>query len=151
MLRSLVGSEMCIRDSLHSVIIYLSDCEGGETKLMKDEQLANLVPDDQGRFLGSAQYVINQAVPAVGRVLTFFQNIVHEGSPPVKDTVKYIIRTDIMYERRPGRCDTPKDLEAYQLYLQAKECEAVGNTNQAVNLYKRMIKLSPGLADVYGL
>ena len=73
--------------------------------------------------------------------------------------VKYIIRTDIMYERRPGICDSekvlkggglelldrclPQDLEAYRMYLEAKECEAVGDTDRALSLYRRMVKMSP--------
>eukprot|EP00656_Telonema_subtile_P031132 TRINITY_DN34111_c0_g1_i1.p3 TRINITY_DN34111_c0_g1~~TRINITY_DN34111_c0_g1_i1.p3 ORF type:complete len:121 (+),score=30.11 TRINITY_DN34111_c0_g1_i1:292-654(+) len=120
--------------------------------MLAPEQLSALCLDPHGRFLGSEEFVLGSSgPPAPGRVLTFFQNIVHEGCPPVNGTVKYIIRTDIMYERRPALCDTAQDKQAYELYLQAKESEAEGRTEQAVQLYKRMIKLSPGLADVYGL
>ena len=65
-----------------------------------------------------------------------------------------------MYERRPGICDSekvlrqagglelidgclPQDLEAYRMYLEAKECEAVGDTDRALSLYRRMVKMSP--------
>lgn len=137
--------------SLRSVIIYLSDCKGGETAMQTDEQLTNLSLDDEGRYAGSADFEVAKVSPAPGRVLTFFQNIVHEGRPPTDGTVKYIIRTDIMYERRPGICDSEKDLEAYRMYLEAKECEAVGDTDRALSLYRRMVKMSPGLADVFGL
>lgn len=63
---------------------------------------------------------------------------------------KYIIRTDVLYERSPRRCDAPRDREAYRLFREAElaECHA---PERALAMYMRVRALSPELAAVYGL
>jgi len=87
----------------------------------------------------------------VGRVLVFNQVLVHEGCPPAEGHVKYIIRSDVMYLRTPPICDTEEDREAFQLYMAAREAEGAGNLDEARDLYRRFMRLSPALADIYGM
>lgn len=56
-----------------------------------------------------------------------------------------------MYDRIPAICDSPEDREAYQLYMEAREAEGRGHLDEARSLYRRFMRLSPALADVYGM
>ncbi len=64
---------------------------------------------------------------------------------------KYIIRTDILYEREDKICDTPDDRRAYDLFRQAEILEAEGQSHEAAKLFRQMTKLSPALAQIFGL
>jgi hypothetical protein len=50
-----------------------------------------------------------------GAALIFAQNLPHEGEPVEEGFTKYIIRTDVMYERVDKRCDSAVDREAYKV------------------------------------
>lgn len=67
------------RCSAYTILIYLNACEGGQTVLYDTVYTATV-----------------QTQP--GRVLFLKQDIVHEGLCPV-DTLKYILRTDLMQLR----------------------------------------------------
>lgn len=57
------------------------------------------VTDNEGRFRWPEQRLV-EAVPAVeGSALVFSQDLPHEGEPVLPGSVKYLIRTDVMYER----------------------------------------------------
>ena len=69
---------------------------------------------------------------------------------------KYIIRTDLMFTRTPRLLRTEKDHEAYEALLEARELECKqGATKEelerAVAMYRKAIRLSPTIADTYGL
>lgn len=66
----------------------------------------------------------------VGRACIFFHNIVHEGVPPDPGSVKYIIRSDIMYRRSPMLHDSEQDKAAFALYQQADELSAQGRVSE---------------------
>lgn len=62
---------------MHTILIYLSECEGGETRLINND-------------------VYHDVKPYPGRALVFYHYYVHAGLP-VLGGVKYIARTEVMY------------------------------------------------------
>ena len=162
------------RRSLYSVIVYLNDChDGGQTNLLKladtegadgavgrDSDAATFRRDGEGRFRSRDCQFVDACPVRKGTALLFFQDVVHEGEP-VGDGAeheKYIIRTDLMFARHPKVVATDRDREAYALLLRAQALERADGAegrkarlDEAVRLYKRVIRLSPKLADVYGL
>ena len=163
------------RRSLYSVIVYLNDCPaGGQTNLLKladtegadgavgrDSAAATFRKDGEGRFRSRDCQFVDACPVRKGTALLFFQDVVHEGEPvggAPGEHEKYIIRTDLMFARHPKVVATARDREAYALLRRAQALEreegADGRAErlaEAVRLYKRVIRLSPALSDVYGL
>lgn len=131
--------------------MYLNDCDGGETRMLRDEALSQLALDTAGRYRGTAEFEITSVKPQAGRVLVFHQSLAHEGCPPAEAHLKYIIRSDVMFDRIPAICDSAQDREAFEIYMQAKEAEGAGQLSEAVALFKRFMRLSPAMADIYGM
>ena len=46
--------------------------------------------------------------------------VLHAGERVGADSVKYCIRTDVMYRRDPPQCTEPNDLLAFELYQQVR-------------------------------
>jgi len=137
--------------SLWSVIIYLNDCDGGETRMLREEALTQLALDADGRYRGSPAFAVTSVAPRAGRVLVFHQSLAHEGCPPAEAHLKYIIRSDVMFDRTPAICDSARDREAFEVYNEAKEAEGAGQLEEAVAGFKRFIRMSPVMADIYGM
>jgi hypothetical protein len=140
--------------SLYSFLIYLNDCgDGGATRLfLHDEQRSQTYSkDDHGRFCWPDSRCVGQAPVRTGSALLFYQDIPHEGEPVGPGCAKYIIRTDVFYERQERICDSPADREAYRLIREADLLEADGRLEEATKLYRRGVRLSPALASVFGL
>ena len=133
----------------------------------------NTVPMDQGagtrfydhsavtklerRTINNTEYwtadesLITAAVQAVtGRLLIFHQPLVHEGIPPIDPYLKYIIRSDVIFERTPMICNSEKDQEAYRIFRQAENMAENGQVDEAVPLFKKAFKLSPEMARIMG-
>eukprot|EP00658_Telonema_sp_P-2_P045770 TRINITY_DN33788_c0_g1_i1.p2 TRINITY_DN33788_c0_g1~~TRINITY_DN33788_c0_g1_i1.p2 ORF type:complete len:149 (-),score=48.47 TRINITY_DN33788_c0_g1_i1:131-511(-) len=116
MLRSLVGSEMCIRDSckyegggvflphfdyghswnadkstLQTVMFYLDAPQDADTVVYTDDQ-AHYVP-------GNPSHEIGRWRPVPGSVLIFNPRITHAGDRLQQGDVKHILRTELVYER----------------------------------------------------
>jgi len=117
--------------------------------MYEDDQLSNLVLNENGFYTGSPKFRIDTVKPVKGSALVFYHAIVHEGEPVGVGGRKYIIRTDVMYEREVPICDAPNDVEAFRLYEQAKEMTNCGDPAEAVKLFRRAFKLSPALAEVF--
>jgi len=83
-------------------------------------------------------------------MLLFFQDTLHEGEPVGEGHSKYMIRTDVLYERRPKLFDSDKDREAFTLLRAAelKECE---DAEEAARMFRAVRRMSPDLAAVYGI
>ena len=65
---------------------------------------------------------------------------------------KYIIRSDVMYQRRTPICTLPNDMEAYELYRKAVDlADESGSETKALELFKRAFSMSRNLADLYGM
>ena len=50
---------------------------------------------------------------------------------------KYILRTDVMYERTPAVCDLPEDRIAYALYCEATDLAGNGRAHEALPLFAK--------------
>ena len=105
-------------------------------------------------FRWSADPSLQRCVVAAkrGRCLVFYHNLVHEGTAPAPGHVKYIIRSDLMYERRDPICARPQDVAAYELYREAVEIAGVaGREAEALPLFRWAFAMSRPLADLYGM
>ena len=88
--------------------------------------------------------------PVCGRMLIFDQSLVHEGVPPLAPYSKFIIRSDVMFQRSPAICDSPIDKEAYRIFKQAEQLAEAGNIEESIPQFRRAVKLSPTLAAIMG-
>ena len=146
--------------SFSSVIFFLNDIpegDGGGTKFYKAEATKNLQLQQSNagmaganRWTADDSLVLGTVSAVSGRMLIFHQALVHEGVPPASPQSKYIIRSDIMYTRRPGICTQPKDIEAYSIFKEAEDLAESGQVDKAIPLFRRAFKMSPDLARVMG-
>ena len=138
------------RRSLYSALVYLNRCErGGRTRLLRLSEWQPFEKDEKGRFRAPESSVVADAEVVAGDVLFFYQTVVHEGEPVAEGHEKYIIRTDLMFDRAPRICTAPADLEAFALMQEAELLEATDAAAAAV-LFRRCARLSPALCDLYG-
>ena len=98
----------------------------------------------------SQSLVITTVNPKAGRMLIFDQSLVHEGIPPCDPHCKFIIRSDIMFQRTPAICDSPLDMEAYRLFKEAEQLAESGKVEESIPLFRRAVKMSRELAAVMG-
>ena len=141
--------------SLYSMIVYLNDCaDGGSTRMLVLEEGDSFCTDASGRFRGREENVVDSCPVEAGSVLLFYQNIVHEGEPVGAGSMKYIIRTDLMFRRDHPFCDSANDTEAFRLMKEAEEIENTQQgpegANKAAELFRQAFRMSPALAKVYG-
>lgn len=148
----------CDHRSMYSIVLFLNTCaSGGGTRFYSDAARDELAKDAHGRYTARADLVLHTVESAAGRMVVFFHNILHEGVPvgagagAGAGAEKYIIRSDVMYEREEPVCKTPRDREAFQLYQDAQEQSVAGDTDAAMHMFRRAFKLSPALAEVYGM
>jgi len=136
--------------SLYTFMLYLNGgFEGGETNFLQDDQLLQKDGND-GKFQGDAKKIIERVVPQAGLALIFLHPQMHEGAQ-LKNGVKYILRSDIMYKREKNGSDglqSAVDAEAMKMYREATEIE---NTDpmRAAQLYRLAFKKSKKLAEAY--
>lgn len=138
--------------SFYTVLVYLNDCPaGGETFLFSGEQQKVMVFDDStNKYRGSSTSRIGAVQPKKGSAAFFYYDLLHEGSPVVEGK-KYICRADLMYRREPPILTGEKDLEAFQLYQDARLAESSGNAEEACRMFRRVSKLSSGVAELFYL
>jgi hypothetical protein len=98
----------------------------------------------------SQSLVITTVNPRAGRLLIFDQALVHEGIPPCDPNFKFIIRSDIMYQRTPSICDSSTDIEAYRLFKEAEQLAEAGRVEESIPLFRRAVKMSRELAAIMG-
>jgi len=156
--------------SMYSIIVYLNDCRSpgpgdGGTRFYDDSAKGKLTREaaldgSEGGAAGagmerwsSDRSLERCCVAAVrGRCLVFYHNLVHEGTAPSRGNAKYIIRSDLMYRRRAPICTGAADAEAYRLYRAAVDLAGVaGSEADALPLFQRAFRMSPSLADLYGM
>lgn len=80
-----------------------------------------------------------------GSAIVFPHNLLHSGSSVISG-VKYIMRSDIMYTT--SKHFTDDENTAYELFCKATNIEA-DDPQQAVQLYKKSIKLCPSIQDYF--
>mmetsp|Transcript_7340 Transcript_7340/g.8424 ORF Transcript_7340/g.8424 Transcript_7340/m.8424 type:complete len:323 (+) Transcript_7340:102-1070(+) len=136
--------------SMYSIVLFLNTCpSGGGTRFYKDEQREKLVQDSHGRYTGLPELVEATVESKAGRMIVFYHNIMHEGIA-VNSGKKYIIRSDVMYQRLEPVCASERDKEAFVLYQEAETLSNNGEVDEAMKLFRRAFKMSPALAEVYG-
>ncbi|PHJ18122.1 tetratricopeptide repeat-containing protein [Cystoisospora suis] len=139
--------------TLWPAVLYLNDVEdGGETLVIADGQKTSpMIQDDKGRHTADPRWVVDAVEARAGRMLFFYHTQMHEGRRVGPGSTKYIIRTDIFYRRKTPMLTSPKDREAFVLWQRAQLLAEEGSTDDAAVLFRRSVKLSPGLAAVYGM
>lgn len=136
--------------SLFTCMFYLNgDFEGGATRFLHIEDRSGcmgdqykLAPDDQ---------VLASVAPETGSCILFFQpGLMHEGEDLYAGE-KYILRTDVIFERDPATkpCRTPQQIEAARLVQEASAAEERKECDLACSLYRRAFKLDPKLERLF--
>ena len=141
--------------SFYSVIIFLNDISanggGGGTRFYNASAVQNLRRmEGSTRWTSDPTLAVGEIDAVAGRVLIFHQSLVHEGVPTTAPHIKHIIRSDIMYERRPAICDSETDREAYRIFKIAEDIAERGSADEAIPLFKKALKMSPALARIMG-
>jgi hypothetical protein len=138
--------------SFYSIILFLNSVEknnGAGTRFYSSIATKQLKKVDN-RWTADSSLLLEEVEAVTGRLLLFQQSLVHEGVPPAEGYSKYIIRSDLIYERRPKICDSLKDKEAYLLFRKAEELAENGQVDESLILFKKALKLSPTLAEIMG-
>lgn len=142
--------------SFYSVVFFLNTIpvgSGGGTRFYNDNAVEDLRADGgekADKWTGRPEHITGVVNPVAGRLLAFDQSLVHEGVPPTGEYCKYIIRSDVMYSRSPAICNSPRDIDVYQLFRQAEQLAEVGRVNESIPLFRKAIKLSPEMAKLMG-
>jgi hypothetical protein len=139
--------------SHYSVVLFLNSvpkAEGAGTRFYSSEAVKQLQKDSENRWTADTSLLLAEVEAVEGRFLFFHQSLVHEGVPPATPFLKYIIRSDIIFERTPKICDSPQDREAYQLFRKAEEVAENGEVELSLQLFKKAFRMSPRLAQIMG-
>eukprot|EP00300_Choanocystis_sp_HF-7_P014617 c18751_g1_i2.p1 GENE.c18751_g1_i2~~c18751_g1_i2.p1 ORF type:complete len:250 (+),score=14.38 c18751_g1_i2:191-940(+) len=132
------------RRSFKTVMVYLNDCvAGGSTRFLNlpileaanSTPLHTVVPDD---------CVELKVKPEAGMAIVFNHYLMHDGET-VTEGLKYMMRSEVMFERSVYPTFSASEDEAMRLYRSATEVEAAGDPMQAMQLYRRAFKLCPAL------
>lgn len=115
-------------------------------QLLRDEKSQEEVL----QWTASPELLKGEVDAVAGRMVLFHQAWVHEGVPPVSPYKKYIIRSDVIFQRDPPVCDSPQDREAYKLFREAEELAESGDNDKAIPLFRKAFRMSPVLARMMG-
>jgi hypothetical protein len=138
--------------SMYTLLVYLNDVpEGGETFILSGEQCEALRRDDaRGRYYGDPTHRLAGVKPQKGTAAVFYYNVLHEAAPVAPTGRKYILRGDLLYQRKPPLFDDdPNAEEAFRLLQEAAAEEANGNADKAVLMFMKVAKLSKNVAALY--
>ncbi|XP_025104721.1 uncharacterized protein LOC112570498 [Pomacea canaliculata] len=134
--------------SLQTFMLYLNgNFEGGSTNFIHEDQ--HLFKNEDGKYCAEEKNIICSIQPEAGLAIIFNHHRLHEGQQ-LKDGVKYILRTDIMFHNISQGIKTPSQDKALELLQEAERKEASGDCLEAAELYRKAFKLSPELAASYG-
>jgi hypothetical protein len=157
--------------SMYSIVLFLATLEtsaseradgrhNGGTRFYSDAMRGKdaLVRDVEGRWTGAKEHLLGTVEAKVGRAVVFFHNHMHEGLPPHIGSTKYIIRSDLMYRRVPPVATAPEDSKAFALYCEANALTeadlppgARSVEAEALKMLQRCFRMSPALAEIYGM
>lgn len=136
--------------SFYTLLIYLNDVpQGGETFVFSGEQCRVMYLDQEDhKYRGSAAQRVGAVHPRKGSAAFFYYSLLHEGAP-VREGTKYICRADLLYRRTPAIFTSEVDIKAFDLYQEARLAESSGDAQRACQLFRRVGKLSKGVAALY--
>jgi len=131
--------------SLKTLNMYLNGgFEGGTTNFISDSQ--SLYKDESGKYRAEEDNVLFKIVPETGLALIFNHRILHEGEA-LRSGVKYLMRSDIMFERQSPPDIPDEEKKALEYLKLAEEAERTGDCHQSVEYYRKAMKLWPPLRD----
>ncbi|KAH8741901.1 prolyl 4-hydroxylase alpha subunit [Cryptosporidium ryanae] len=135
-----------------TILLYLNSIPeegGGATSFINQKQkLQKFHKDEDGRDRSIPENVLYKVQPKAGRVVAFFFADMHEGEPVYSGHKKYIIRTDILFNRVNPILTSDTDRKAYKMWIDAQNIAERGDPDTAVSLFKKAFKLSPELASL---
>ena len=133
--------------SLYSIILFLNDIplvDGGGTRFYESQVVNELYQDNKGRWTGNSNSITGQVEAKAGRMLIFHQSLVHEGIPSLY-LEKYIIRSDIIFERKPA---IEINEDAYQYYRDAETLAEDGFIEKSISNFKKAFAMDVNLKDI---
>ncbi|KAK6589129.1 prolyl 4-hydroxylase alpha subunit [Cryptosporidium xiaoi] len=135
-----------------TILLYLNTIPedgGGATSFVDPRQkLEKFHKDEDGRDRTIPENVLYKVQPKAGRIVAFFFTDMHEGEPVSSGYKKYMIRTDILFNRINPILTSENDQKAYKMWLDAQNIAEKGDPGTAVSLFKKAFKLSPELASL---
>lgn len=132
--------------SMKTFMIYLNDdFEDGSTNFVKESQ--TLYKNEEGKYCAQEENILNRIRPHPGMAIAFNHHRLHEGQQ-VRNGTKYILRTDVMYEKCGGKL-TDEQAEGLRLIQEAERLEAMGEGMKAVAIYRKAFKIAPDLENNY--
>jgi hypothetical protein len=135
--------------SMKTFMLYLNGGFGGGSTNFIDEKQQLTKDPVTGIFKADEANILLKVVPEPGMAIVFNHEILHEGEQ-LKDGVKYIMRTDLMYDRQTAEQQKhPKEEEALLLLQLAETLESDGKAMEAAAAYRKAFRLWAPLADAY--
>ena len=132
--------------SLKTFMLYLNDSyEGGETNFVTSHDLH--FDENAQIYCSPSESVFASLKAKRGDCLVFDHHLLHEGHQVIQGE-KYIIRTDLMYEKDPCE-ETPQKEEALAIYLEGVRLEEDGLVDAAIQKYRKAFKMCPEIEDAY--
>lgn len=142
------------RRSLKTFMVYLNDdYEGGETNFVENHEL-NFDKERQ-IYCAPPETVFASLKARRGDCLVFDHLLLHEGQQ-VTAGQKYIIRSDLMYEKEEEEevdgeeaAKRRRQREALELFQAGAKLEEGGDVTAAIQHYSRAFKICPEIEDAY--
>ncbi|CAL1547802.1 unnamed protein product [Lymnaea stagnalis] len=129
--------------SLQTFMVYLNGSfSGGSTNFVDPSQKLYKGPD--GKYCAEEKNILCRVQPESGLAIIFNHNRLHEGEK-LRNGVKYILRTDIMFENISPQGVTEKQSQAMLLLQDADRLEAAGKCMEAMQLFRKAYKMCPEL------
>ncbi|XP_076096070.1 uncharacterized protein LOC143067021 [Mytilus galloprovincialis] len=133
--------------SLKTFMLYLNnEFQDGCTQFVNENQ--TLYKDANGKYCAEDKNILERIHPHPGMALLFNHQRLHEGQK-VRDGTKYILRTDIMYQRCGDKTMDDSEEKALQLLQEAERLEGMGDCMKAAEFYRKAFKLSPALENCH--
>ncbi len=130
-------------------MLYLNDSFIGGTTNFIDEKQKLWKDEELGIFKAKEENILLKIKPEPGMAIVFNHEILHEGSQ-ITDGQKYIMRTDVLFEKLETdkkSFQDPRETEALLLLQEAENLECDQKPMEAMEKYKKAFKLWPPLAD----
>lgn len=135
------------RRSLYSIIVFLNDIpleEGGGTRFYSNDAVTKLHRDINNRWTSDRSLMTAEIEACAGRMLIFEQSLVHEGVPSLV-LPKYIIRSDVIFDRNPP---INVNEEAFSYYRKAEEVAEDGQVEESIRLFKKAFAMDKKLKEI---